>query len=248
MSINRHQANGAYRTWSLPAFDAPKDAAEPEAPPPPPEPEPAPQPAYALPTADDIERMYEDARTEGYAAGHAEGLEEGRREGRAAGVDEGQREGQAQAREQGEAVARQLGELMDGLEARFAALDAEIAEEILALAVEVARQVVGRTLADEPTAICETVRQALAHLPQRQIAIRLNPDDVGLVREYLGELVAHGAHRLIEDDQIGRGGCILETPTSQLDATVPVRWRRVLEGMGRSGQADWDGAPDEDAP
>ena len=87
------QASGAYRRWQLPSFDeplmpapvddAPAPVAEPEPEPPPPEPVfeapvelepdiPIPEPHIHLPTADEIERIHEEARKEGYDAGYEE--------------------------------------------------------------------------------------------------------------------------------------------------------------------------------
>src|SRR5690554_761816 len=82
MSITRHQATGAYQRWQPPAFDA----EEPETPdetadesnaasadqPAPPEPE-ATEPQVHLPTADEIEGMFEQARSDGEKAGYDEG-------------------------------------------------------------------------------------------------------------------------------------------------------------------------------
>jgi flagellar assembly protein FliH len=97
MSMNRHQAVGAYQRWDPPSFDAPApaaappeiedealantltevaDTAEPE--PPAPVITADPEPEIHLPTAADIERIHEEARKDGYAAGYDEGTARGR--------------------------------------------------------------------------------------------------------------------------------------------------------------------------
>lgn len=240
MSITRHQAVGAYQRWAPPAFD------EDQAPAPEPdqqaETDPAPGLApqsdadsalpegFQLPTAEDIERMHEDA----HAAGHAEGYAAGHTAGFEAGRSEGYAEGKAVA----EAEATRLHTLADNLDQALGALDTEVAEELLALSIEIARQVLQHTLAANPTAIVDTVRAALAQMPQAHAQIRLHPDDLALVREHLGEHIGHGGHRLIDDVSIARGGCKVEAAGAQIDATVETRWRRVLETLGRD-KARW---------
>ncbi|BAL23650.1 flagellar assembly protein FliH [Azoarcus sp. KH32C] len=222
----RHQAVGAYRRWEPPAFDddgstAPAVAEETEAPPPEPvvraTPEPEPdvplEPAIQLPTAADIEAMFEDARRDGFSAGFEEGA--------------------AQARQQADRIAA----LVDTLAASFKRLDQDVADEVIALAIEVARQMVRQTLAERPEAVTDVVRNALHQLPQTQVRIHLNPEDLALVREYLTDQPGHPHHLLIEDDTVTRGGCRISAPASEIDATIETRWRRILEGLSHSETA-----------
>ncbi|CAL95334.1 flagellar assembly protein FliH [Azoarcus olearius] len=244
MSISRHQAVGAYRPWAPPAFDGAPEAAPPEAPPPAPaEPEPVPEPATLdpallaalnLPTAEDLERMHDEAR----ASGHAEGLAAGREEGLRSGHEEGFAKGYAEGKALAEQQAARLGALADGFDQAISAVDAEVAEDLLALAIEIARQMVQHSLLQHPQGVVETVRAALGQLPQAHAQIRIHPDDAALVREHLGEQLAHAGQRIVEDSAITPGGCRIESAGAQIDATMETRWRRVLENMGRQ-QAEW---------
>ncbi len=240
--MNRHQAVGAYQRWDLPSFDAPaapqpvppepiESGAEalPEivaAPPPPPpvEPEPLPttsidpEPDIHLPTAEDIERIHEEARKDGYAAGYEEGTARGRIE------------------------AMQFHGLVETLENSLTLLDQEVADEILALATELARQMVRQTLTVRPESVVELIREALLQLPQAHALIHINPEDLAMAKEYLGEQLSHAGHRLIDDATITRGGVRIEAAGSQIDATVQTRWRRVMDNLSRN--IPWDG----DAP
>ena len=251
MSVSRHQATGAYRRWEPTAFDADPNAPkqpQDDAPPPdeqaPPaaeakaEAKPEFQPetdnelpeGFQLPTAEDIERMHEEAR----ASGHSEGFTEGRAAGEKNGYDAGYAEGKATV----DAEAERLRVLADGLEEALDSFDTEVAEELLALSIEIARQVLQHTLAVQPDAVLDTVRNALQQLPQSHAQIRLNPEDLALAREHLGEQLTHGGHRLIEDEHIARGGCKVEASGAQIDATMETRWRRVLESLGKE-DAEW---------
>lgn len=237
MSISRHQATGAYRLWTPPDFDAPNEATPPAAEtheqtasadsPPPAEanPEPVvetpaettseppqpPEPPVKLPTAEEIEAMFEQTRSEGYRVGQEEGL--------------------ADAREE----AARLTRVVTAMDESLDRLSTEVADEIVALAIALAERMVGDTIATRPETVAATVRTALQHAPpQGKIRIHLHPQDVQLVREHLGDQLEAGHHHLIEDDTVTRGGCHLKTANSDIDATLETRWRRVLESIGRT--------------
>ncbi|MDR0564117.1 MAG: flagellar assembly protein FliH [Azoarcus sp.] len=262
VSFSRHQAVGAYRRWEPPDFDTPappppapeKRAQKPSAPPAT-EPAPPPTPALKLPTAADIERIHEEARktgfdegfAEGRDSGFAEGKEAGYRAGHDAGFEEGQKEGQKTGFEESktatEAEAQRLNGLVTQLESSLKKLDTEIAEELLSLSVELARKVLQHTLAVEPEAVVSAIRAVLQTLPQIRAQIHLNPDDVALAHKYLGDELNQGGHILLEDETVSRGGCRVETPSAEIDATMETRWRRTIESLGRE-HAPWVAVPD----
>lgn len=251
MSISRHQAVGAYRPWAPPAFDGNDETAPPQEEQAPlaqeaaPVPEPAPDidPALLaglnnLPTAEELERMHEDAR----AAGHAEGYAAGQQAGQEAGHEQGFRQGYEEGRTLAEQQAARLAELAGNLDQALTRLDAEVAEELMALAIEIARQMVQHTLLERPDSVVETVRAALGQLPHNHAQIRVHPEDAALVREHLGDQIAHAGQRLVEDSTLSRGGCRIDSAGAQIDATMETRWRRILENLGRHN-AQWDEAP-----
>lgn len=222
MSVTRHQAVGAYQRWTPPAFDG-SDEPEPEpvaAAPQPPhaakasaaETEPA-EPPVKLPTAEEIEAMYEQARSEGEKAG----------------FDEGMKKAQAEA--------AQLARLVRAMDGALDQLGGEVAEEIAALALALAREMVGEALQARPEAVVAVVREALQQVPQGKVRIHLNPEDVKLVRSHLDDQLETGHHHLIEDAAVARGGCRLEATGCDIDATLPTRWERVLASIGRGPQS-----------
>ena len=221
MSVARHQAVGAYQRWTPTSFDreAAPEPVEARAREPLPDPAVSPsrpeQPLLKLPTAQDIEAMFEQAR--------AEGLETGRTEGLAA------------ARAEAARLASLVGAMDDALDTR----DDTIAEGIITLAIAVARQMVGQTLTDTPAIVVDTVKEVLQQMPRDEISLHLHPDDAALVREHLETQLGQGHHRIVEDPEISRGGCRAEATGSEIDATLATRWRRILEGMGRADAA-WD--------
>lgn len=172
----------------------------------------------AAPTVEELDRIRQDAQEEGYSAGYAAG--------------------RAAAQEEASHIARATA----SLDASMAAFDQHVGEELVALALEIARQVLRREIAARPEAILDVVREALLQLPHQHAAIYLNPADAALVRTNVGEALSHAGHRIHEDASLKRGDCIVETGGSQLDATVATRWRRVVESLGLD--AAWT-EPDE---
>lgn len=246
MSFSRHQAVGAYRRWSPPAFDAddetigdgrahavhdPSLAGDEGGAPSAPVEDSDLSASLRLPTADEIEAMFEQAREEGRAVGHEEGRAAGHEEGHAAGLAQGKAEARAEA--------EQLSRLVAAMDDALDRLGGEVASELVTLAIALARQMVGDALAVRPEAVAATVREALQHMPQHKVRVRLNPEDVALVREHLADQLEHGHHHLVEDAEIARGGCVLEAAGCEVDATLHTRWRRIVEGLGRS-DSGWD--------
>lgn len=177
------------------------------------------EPQVVLPTAEEIERIHEEARQQGYQQGLAEGSQTG------------YQEGQAKAH----AEAQRLAQLAGRLEAALVELDVGVADELLALSVELARQVVRREIQAHPETLLVVVREALEQIPHQHAAIYLHPEDASLIRSYAGDQLTHAGHRILEDGKLARGDCIVESGGSHVDATVATRWRRVLEGLGLEG-------------
>lgn len=217
----------AYQRWQVNAFDAPAaptavaareteaapGATQPEA-----EVESVSAAAFALPTADQIEQMHEQARNEGYQAGYQEGLEAAQ----AATIA---------AREQ--EIAR-LTAMTTALRDALNRLDQEVAEQLLDLALEVAAQVIGSALKTQRELLLPIIREALQVLPLHQdsIALHANPDDLENLRDALDELVAQSNLKLVPDSAIAPGGCLLKAGHSEVDASLATRWKRVLEAIG----------------
>jgi flagellar assembly protein FliH len=197
-------------------------------------------PADAVPpaptfSAEEIAALREQARTEGFEAGRAAGYEEGHREGTA--------KGEAEAETAGREAVAALEKVLGSFEEQLAQLDGAVAEEIVALGLEVARQVLRQSIAVKPESIVGVVREALTHLPLQHAGIYLHPDDASLVRSYAGEQLSHSGHRIHEDPKLMPGDVVIESGGSHLDATVATRWRRVLATLGQD--ASWIEEPDD---
>lgn len=168
----------------------------------------------------ELERLCAQAREEGYQAGYHSGHAIGKRNGYAEGLGEAKAE------------ALRIQQAADSLDQALQEFDQQVADELLALAVEIARQVVRKEIAARPETILGIVNEALTYLPHQHAAIHLNPEDASLVRSYLGDVLTHAGHRILEEPTLKRGDCLLEAGGSQIDATTATRWHRVVENLG----------------
>ena len=215
----------AWERWEMASFDAghPKAAAAPAS-------IPEEELSIKLPTAAEIEQIYQQARDEGARKGQEEGYQ--------AGFKEGQAKMQAEAQRLAQATAK--------LDQSLADLDFQIADELLALAVELAQEVIRQEISARPETLLSVVREALTQLPHQHAAIYLHPEDASLLRSYMGDQLAHAGHRIHDDFKLARGDCVLEAGGSQVDATVAMRWQRVLAGLGVA--TAWQPAATESVP
>lgn len=205
----------AWERWELASFDSATESAAGT----------AAKAGSSAVSDEEIERIREHARQEarqsGYAAGFAEGLAAG----------------QAQAESMGRAEALRLAQTVGSLERCIAELNQRVADDLLALSIEVARQVVRQAVTVKPQLVLGVIREALQQLPLLHAAIHLHPDDASLARLRAGDQLAHAGHRIHEDPSLKRGDVIIEAGGSHLDASLAARWRRVVESLGQD--APW---------
>jgi flagellar assembly protein FliH len=168
----------------------------------------------AAPPAEDAEaelaRQREAARAEGYA------------------------EGVAAARQEMEQSCGRMKQLAESFGNTLDNLDFRLADMVLALALDVARQVVAGELAARPERILDVVNLALKQMAEtsREARLLLNPEDAALVRPHLEQVLDKNRLRIVEDVRIVRGGCLIETSQGDLDGTLPARWRQVVQVLG----------------
>ncbi|WP_018508269.1 flagellar assembly protein FliH [Thiobacillus thioparus] len=153
---------------------------------------------------------------------------------RAAARAEGYAEGLAAGRVEGEQACGRMKQLAESFSSTLDNLDFRLADMVLELALDVARQVVAGELAARPERILDVVNMALKQMAEtsREARLLLNPDDAALVRPHLDQVLDKNRLRIVEDVRIVRGGCLIETSQGDLDATLPARWRQVVQVLG----------------
>ena len=146
-------------------------------------------------------------------------------EAHAAGYEAGKAAARAHV-ERFEALVRSLARPLEDL-------DESVERELVALAVSVARMIIRRELRTDPGEIVAVVRDALALLPVgvRDVRVHLHPEDAALVRALASTAEAQPGWRVVEDPVLSRGGCRIESETSQLDARLETRIGAVVSRL-----------------
>jgi flagellar assembly protein FliH len=145
------------------------------------------------------------------------------------GFAQGQRDGMAQM----QARAQEFMRLMAALQEPFRELDEQVEQELVLLAVAIARQVVRRELKTDPGTVVAVVREALGQLPvaARQISVHLHPEDAQLVRAALSVGDEAQRWRVMEDAMLARGDARVVTETSRVDATLEARLAAISAAL-----------------
>lgn len=164
------------------------------------------------------------------AAGHAEGF----REGRAQGEQQGREAGFNEAHQ----AAVQWAALTQSLPRALADADAAMAEQLVSLALSLAQQVLGQSLALQPEAVLAAVRELLSADPALtgHPQLWLHPDDALLIKEHLGEDLQANGWRVRSDAHMARGGCRVQAASGEIDATLPTRWARLAHMLHPSSK------------
>lgn len=178
----------------------------------------APLNEVALPTAEDVEQIREEARKTGYEAG----------------FEEGRAVAEKASQEAAQETSAGISTLIANIEKALAELDQSVANQILDLALEVATQISRGAIRTKTDYLLPIIREAITGLPlhHAHITLHLNPADASNVRTGMGEQIGQHNMQIIEDEDISLGGCRLRAGSSEVDATTETRWSRVLEAIG----------------
>lgn len=191
-------------------------------------------PRYELPN---INGMAVQARRAGKTVGELEEVErrayeEAHAKGRADGLAAAEREMRSQL-QQLQARLERFDAIVGTLAQPLRQLDAEVEDQLLQLALTVARHLVRRELRIEPAQVIAIIRETVALLPAsaREVRVHLHPEDAAVVREKLAAPSGERAWTIAEDPVMSRGGCRVTTETAHIDARLETRIGSVISAL-----------------
>lgn len=179
-----------------------------------------------------LEQALAEARQQAYAEGFNHGHDAGSQETRDAL--------EATVRRSAEETAVRMGQLLHGMTDQLIASEQKIARQILELACDLARQVVRQELQVNTRHLRAVIGEALELLVEDGLpaTVRMHPDDLVLVKGPLLETLGENAPELVADPAISPGGCLIQSPSATVDATIEKRWSRAVGNLGLS--LDWN--------
>jgi len=203
-----------YQRWELASFGDERPSARANAP-------------SSAELAQQVTSTREQARISGHADGHAQGLAEGR----AAGLNEG--------RLQAAQELVRLRQIAETFGTEVAQANDVIADDMLDLALDLAKAMLKTALAVRPELVLPIVGEAIRYLPslQQPALLFLHPDDAALVKDHMQDELTKAGWRVAEDIHLDRGGCRVETASNQIDASASTRWQRIASALGKD--LDW---------
>lgn len=129
------------------------------------------------------------------------------------------------------AVARRLGEVVTLWPRRME-------EQVVSLAIEIARKIVRQCADEKRDVVIMQAREAVSRVrDSKEMHIRVHPDDVRVVEE-ARPILADACEgpvvfRVDADPSISPGGCVIETATCLVDATLDTQMARLAEGLNK---------------
>ncbi len=192
--------------------------------------EPQPRTMRAL-TSRDLDN---DAARTAFAMGRKRGHEQGLREGRERGFAEGSQALAGFEAQKTAELARRMQPLADSFRAGLAALESDVAADVVSLAIDIARQVLRREPALDPLALLPAAREALRSVAEgaSHLQLHVHPDDAAVLQDHL-DAVRSGQCELKLDPDLVPGSCRIEGDTGIAEAGFAERWKAVMATLGR---------------
>lgn len=152
----------------------------------------------------------------------------GYEEGVTTGHTRGYEEGCATAGTHVEHLRSRVAGVLDAVEKTRRSMLARAENALVSLSLEIARKVVVTEISQNPLVVAHVVRTALAHVADKEkLTLRISSCDAAVleersdfwtpVNEQLDDI------RIVCDERIERGGCVIEGPAGVIDARIDVQ-------------------------
>jgi len=183
-------------------------------------------PVDGAPSEGVTSEVLQEARQQAYAEGFSRGHDAGGQEARDAL--------EASVRKTAEETAVRMAQLLHNTRDHLKKSEDQISRHILELACDLARQVVRQELRGDPAHLRPVIAEALGQLVEdSQVAtVRMNPGDLAMMKGALQENMGGHPAEFVADAAISPGGCLIESATMTVDATIEKRWSRAVGNLG----------------
>lgn len=150
---------------------------------------------------------------------------------------------------QGKEAAQRLDAAVRALNSSLDAMQQHMAQDVLQLACDIARQVVRQELRVNTAALQPVIAEALGMLVAdgRPATVRLHPSDLDLAGTALREEFANPPLQWLADADVPPGGCRIEAAGTVIDGSLQKRWQRAIAPLGLASGWEADGSA-VDAP
>ena len=144
--------------------------------------------------------------------------------------EEGRQEGIQKGMADMQAKSKQLVNVFNFMARPLQQLDADMEKELAQFALTIASMLLKKECSVGAEHIHTLIHETLEYLPinSRNVRIKLNPADISLLTQSGVELKAP-EWVCVADKVVTQGGCVIESDTSQIDATVEARIQQIFD-------------------
>jgi flagellar assembly protein FliH len=169
-------------------------------------------------------------RQDSFQAGYADGLIQGQVQAQA----ELQQQMADFLANQAQTSAQRLVEVFSAAQSELTQSRQVVAQGVLELACELARQVLRQELSVNPDVMLPVIREALDLLgiEHQSAVVRMHPSDLEVLQAPLTSEFAGMSLVLRADPSLEPGGCVVESAGMVVDATLQKRWQRAVATLG----------------
>lgn len=112
-----------------------------------------------------------------------------------------------------------------------------IAPDILEISIDIAKKIVKKEIEQNPQIVLDTIMDVLKGISKEESSIRIkvNPSQLDLVKENIPEIVSDigldARTKVVSDDTIELGSCIVQTSNGVVDATIDTQLEIIKEAF-----------------
>ncbi|MDX2507590.1 MAG: flagellar assembly protein FliH [Gammaproteobacteria bacterium] len=204
-------------------------------------------------------RQLEDLQKQAYEEGLQLGKDEGYKAAFQQGLEEGRQQGVQDGHNEVALVVKRFAQVMQFLAQPLEQVNQSVEEELLALSMATAKQIIRREININRGQIVAVIKEAISALPSgaKKIKVYLHPADAEIVRENLqlsseSPAASDNEHSeelwsVVEEPLLTRGGCRIETEASLIDATIETRLAEIAARILGSERSDSERTSDRAA-
>ncbi|MFH1761904.1 MAG: FliH/SctL family protein [bacterium] len=174
---------------------------------------------------------------------HQKGLKNGNESGMQAGYQKAKAEMEMKIRVFQENIAR----IADQFAKDKNRIYVQSEKIVLEIALSIAQKILNRECRADSKTVLGVIQKAIRQvIDTDRLIIRVNPDDYSIVeknKSFWSEVNARIEHLVIqEDDKVGRGGCLIESDSGNIDARVETQFGAVRQVIEQAWEEDLNGS------
>jgi len=148
------------------------------------------------------------------------------------GLQEGQAAARKETASQIEAMNKRMARSIEEFSSLRQRFRHEAEEDVVQLALAIARRILHRELSMAPDALLGIVKAALQKIEMRELhRIRVRPEDAAMVKQFLDKMGLPQRVEVTADPGLERGAVILDSGRGAVDASIETQLAEIERGL-----------------